>query len=173
MPAVKTKGIHAPLEISPALAKIIGTEKGEKLTRGQVVKKLYAYIKEEGLQDEEYKMYFKPDKTMEPVFGDFVFDLVSVFRLPLTAFTIVSSLTFLSFSFTLKSSLLSITSQASSRISFSFNSLALLLIFSPSVNEDVLELLVSLNNFFLTLWSISSIFSSRLTMSGCTTQEKR
>ena len=70
MPAVKTKGIHAPLEISPALAKIIGTEKGEKLTRGQVVKKLYAYIKDEGLQDAEYKMYFKPDKTMEPVFGD-------------------------------------------------------------------------------------------------------
>ena len=27
-PAVKTKGIHAPLEISPALAKIIGTERG-------------------------------------------------------------------------------------------------------------------------------------------------
>ena len=70
MPAVKTKGIHAPLEISPALAKIIGTEEGERLTRGQVVKKLYAYIKDEGLQDAEYKMYFKPDKTMEPVFGD-------------------------------------------------------------------------------------------------------
>ena len=70
MPAVKTKGIHAPLEISPALAKIIGTEKGEKLTRGQVVKKLYAYIKEEGLQDAEYKMYFRPDKTMKPVFGE-------------------------------------------------------------------------------------------------------
>merc|ERR1711944_77153 len=69
-PAHKTKGIHAPLEISPALAKIIGTEKGEKLTRGQVVKKLYAYIKEEGLQDAEYKMYFKPDKTMNPVFGE-------------------------------------------------------------------------------------------------------
>ena len=28
MPAVKTKGIHAPLEISPALAKIIGTKRG-------------------------------------------------------------------------------------------------------------------------------------------------
>ena len=50
MPAVKTKGIHAPLEISPALAKIIGTEKGEKLTRGQVVKKLYAYINENNLK---------------------------------------------------------------------------------------------------------------------------
>ena len=50
MPAVKTKGIHAPLEISPALAKIIGTEKGERLTRGQVVKKLYAYIKDEVLK---------------------------------------------------------------------------------------------------------------------------
>ena len=35
-----------------------------------MVKKLYAYIKDEGLQDEEYKMYFKLDKTMERVFGD-------------------------------------------------------------------------------------------------------
>ena len=70
MPAHKTKGIHAQLEISPALAKIIGTEKGEKLTRGEVVKKLYAYVKEKKLQDEEFKMYFKPDATMTPVFGE-------------------------------------------------------------------------------------------------------
>merc|ERR1712212_136856 len=70
MPAHKTKGIHAQLEISPPLAKIIGTEKGEKLTRGEVVKKLYAYVKEKKLQDEEFKMYFKPDATMKPVFGE-------------------------------------------------------------------------------------------------------
>merc|ERR1712203_1202219 len=70
MPAHKTKGIHAQLEISPALAKIIGTQKGEKLTRGEVVKKLYAYVKEKKLQDEEFKMYFKPDATMKPVFGE-------------------------------------------------------------------------------------------------------
>merc|ERR1712192_107818 len=61
MPAHKTKGIHASLEISPALAKIIGTGKGERLTRGEVEKKL---------QDEEFKMYFKPDATMKPVFGE-------------------------------------------------------------------------------------------------------
>merc|ERR1712203_571572 len=70
MPAHKTKGIHAQLEISPDLAKIIGTQKGEKLTRGEVVKKLYAYVKERKLQDEEFKMYFKPDATMKPVFGE-------------------------------------------------------------------------------------------------------
>merc|ERR1712037_803064 len=70
MPAHKTKGIHAQLEISPALAKIIGTQKGEKLTRGEVVKKLYAYVKEKKLQDEEFKMSFKPDATMSPVFGE-------------------------------------------------------------------------------------------------------
>merc|ERR1712043_126462 len=58
------------LEISPALAKIIGTEKGERLTRGEVVKKLYAYVKEKKLQDEEFKMYFKPDAAMKPVFGE-------------------------------------------------------------------------------------------------------
>merc|ERR1712080_95595 len=70
MPAHKTKGIHAQLEISPALAKIIGTEKGERLTRGEVVRKLYAYVKEKKLQDEEFKMYFKPDAAMKPVFGE-------------------------------------------------------------------------------------------------------
>ena len=70
MPAHKTKGIHAPLEVSPALGKIIGTQKGERLTRGEVVKKLYAYVKEKKLQDEEFKMYFKPDATMKPVFGE-------------------------------------------------------------------------------------------------------
>ena len=70
MPAHKTKGIHAQLEISPSLAKIIGTEKGERLRRGEVVKKLYAYVKEKKLQDDEFKMYFKPDATMKPVFGD-------------------------------------------------------------------------------------------------------
>merc|ERR1712181_165151 len=37
---------------------------------GEVVKKLYAYVKEKKLQDEEFKMYFKPDSTMKPVFGE-------------------------------------------------------------------------------------------------------
>ena len=61
--------LNQPLEISPALAKIIGTTKGEAIPRKEVIKRLYAYIKERNLQDPAEKRYFTPDKTMEPIFG--------------------------------------------------------------------------------------------------------
>ena len=35
----------------------------------QVVKRLWAYLKEHNLQDPENKQWFTPDKTMAPVFG--------------------------------------------------------------------------------------------------------
>ena len=34
-----------------------------------VVKRLWAYLKKENLQDPENKQFFTPDKLMEPVFG--------------------------------------------------------------------------------------------------------
>jgi len=58
-----------PMGISPALAAIIGSKHGEKLSRPQVVKKLWAYIKENNLQDPDNKQLFTPDSVMEPVFG--------------------------------------------------------------------------------------------------------
>ena len=57
------------LDVSPALAKIIGTKKGEQVSRPQVVKKLWAYLKEKKLQDPENKQFFTPDKLMKPIFG--------------------------------------------------------------------------------------------------------
>ena len=39
-----------PLDVSPALAAIIGTKKGEQVNRAQVMKKLWAYLKEKNLQ---------------------------------------------------------------------------------------------------------------------------
>merc|ERR1711934_768116 len=60
----KLTGLQMPLNISPELAKIIGTKKGE-----QVIKKLWAYLKEKNLQDPENKQFFTPDKTMEGIFG--------------------------------------------------------------------------------------------------------
>ena len=37
--------------------------------RSEVVKRLWAYLKKENLQDPENKQFFTPDKLMEPVFG--------------------------------------------------------------------------------------------------------
>merc|ERR1719238_1470147 len=65
----KLTGLQKPLDISPALAKIIGTKKGEQVSRPQVVKKLWAYLKEKDLQDPENKQWFTPDDLMKPIFG--------------------------------------------------------------------------------------------------------
>ena len=66
---VKKTGINMELNVSKELAAIIGTAKGEKISRPQVVKRLWAYLKEKNLQDPENKRYFTPDARMEPVFG--------------------------------------------------------------------------------------------------------
>merc|ERR1712210_181945 len=65
----KLTGLQMPLNISSELAKIIGTKKGEQVSRPQVIKKLWAYLKEKNLQDPENKQFFTPDKTMEGIFG--------------------------------------------------------------------------------------------------------
>ena len=69
MPSPKKTGINMELNVSKKLAAIIGTADGEKISRPQVVKRLWAYLKEHNLQDPENKQYFTPDATMEPVFG--------------------------------------------------------------------------------------------------------
>ena len=50
---VKKTGINMELNVSKELAAIIGTAKGEKISRPQVVKRLWAYLKENKLQDPE------------------------------------------------------------------------------------------------------------------------
>merc|ERR1711934_642493 len=65
----KKTGLMAPMDVSTELAKIIGTAKGEQVSRPQVIKKLWAYLKEKNLQDPEQKQWFTPDKTMQPIFG--------------------------------------------------------------------------------------------------------
>ena len=67
---VKKTGINMELNVSKELAAIIGTDKGEKISRPQVVKRLWAYLKENNLQDPENKQFFTPDAKMEPVFGN-------------------------------------------------------------------------------------------------------
>merc|ERR1712210_276257 len=65
----KGSGLTKPLNLSDDLSNLVGAKKGEKLSRPEVVKRLWAYIKENKLQDPENKQFFKPDKKMEPIFG--------------------------------------------------------------------------------------------------------
>ena len=55
-----------PMTISPDLAEVVG--KGP-MPRSEVVKKLWVYIKKEGLQDEKNKRNINPDEKLNKVFG--------------------------------------------------------------------------------------------------------
>lgn len=65
----KGSGLTKPLNLSPELADLIGAKKGEKLSRPEVVKRIWAYLKEKKLQDPENKQFFTPDAKMQPIFG--------------------------------------------------------------------------------------------------------
>jgi len=65
----KLTGNQMPLDVSPALAEIIGTRKGEQVSRPQVLKKLWAYVTEKNLRDPKNKLCFTPDDLMKPIFG--------------------------------------------------------------------------------------------------------
>ena len=66
----KGSGLTKPLNLSTELADLVGAKKGEKLSRPEVVKRLWAHIKTNKLQDPENKQWFTPDETMAPIFGD-------------------------------------------------------------------------------------------------------
>ncbi|NMO21049.1 hypothetical protein HPC49_45645 [Pyxidicoccus fallax] len=51
---------------SPALAEIVGNK---PLPRTEVVKKLWAYIKKQGLQDAKNKRQINADDKLKPIFG--------------------------------------------------------------------------------------------------------
>merc|ERR1712025_721408 len=59
-------GLTAPKKLSPELADIVGKKEA---SRAELMKLLWAYIKEKNLQDPENKQYFVPDKKMAKVFG--------------------------------------------------------------------------------------------------------
>merc|ERR1712203_194078 len=78
--ATKNAGLQKELNVSDELAKIIGTKKGEKISRPQCTKRLWAYLKEMDLQDPQNKRWFTPNDTMAPIFAteDQVFQHVQV-----------------------------------------------------------------------------------------------
>ena len=66
----KVNGLTKPMNLSSDLAAIVGAKKGEMLARSEIVKRLWAYLKKNNLQDPENKQFFTPDKLMQPVFGE-------------------------------------------------------------------------------------------------------
>ena len=55
-----------PVQPSAALAEVVGTK---PIPRTEITKKLWAYIKKNGLQDKKNKRMIKSDETLKPVFG--------------------------------------------------------------------------------------------------------
>ena len=46
----KLNGLTKPMTLSPELAAIVGAKKDEKLARSEIVKRLWAYLKEKDLK---------------------------------------------------------------------------------------------------------------------------
>lgn len=66
MPRKANPALLKPLTVSPQLEAVVG--KGP-LPRGQVVKKLWEYIKANGLQDKVNKRNIHADAKLRPIFG--------------------------------------------------------------------------------------------------------
>jgi chromatin remodeling complex protein RSC6 len=55
-----------PVSPSPALAAVVGDK---PIPRSEVTKRLWAYIKKNGLQDQQNKRMINADEALRPVFG--------------------------------------------------------------------------------------------------------
>ena len=55
-----------PVQPSDTLAEVVGSK---PIPRTEVTKRLWAYIKKNGLQDQKNKRMIKSDATLKPVFG--------------------------------------------------------------------------------------------------------
>ena len=62
----KANALQKPLRPSKELAAVVGAD---PLPRGEVVSKVWAYIKQHGLQDPEDRRTILADRKLEPVFG--------------------------------------------------------------------------------------------------------
>jgi len=62
----KTTARGKPLPLSPELAAVVGAK---ELTRPEVIKKIWDYIKSNDLQDPKNKRLIVPDKKLEKIFG--------------------------------------------------------------------------------------------------------
>src|ERR1043166_6806179 len=68
----------APLTVSPALGEIIGTK---PMPRTEIVKRIWDYIKKNGLQDKKNRRMINADGKLRPIFGKeqiSMFDLAKI-----------------------------------------------------------------------------------------------
>jgi chromatin remodeling complex protein RSC6 len=56
----------APLNLSPALAEVVGSK---PLPRTEIIKKIWGYIKRNGLQDSKNRRMINADGKLKPLFG--------------------------------------------------------------------------------------------------------
>ena len=75
-PSAKPNALQQPLKPSAELGAVVGT--GE-ITRGDVVKKVWEYIKANNLQNPQNKREIVADAKLKPVFGGL--DKVSMFEM--------------------------------------------------------------------------------------------
>jgi upstream activation factor subunit UAF30 len=59
-------GISTPVTLSPGLADIVG---GSTMSRAELTKKIWAYIKKNGLQDSKNRRNINADAKLKPIFG--------------------------------------------------------------------------------------------------------
>jgi chromatin remodeling complex protein RSC6 len=71
----KPNALQTPLTPSPALAAVVGPG---QLPRGEVVKKMWDYIKANSLQDPKDKRRINADAKLKPIFG---VDSVTMFEM--------------------------------------------------------------------------------------------
>ena len=62
----KPNALQQPLQPSPELAAVVGSG---KLARGEVVSKIWEYIKKNNLQNPENKREILADDKLQPIFG--------------------------------------------------------------------------------------------------------
>merc|ERR1711874_388929 len=62
-------GLLRPLTLSSELSTMLGVGRGEKMSRAEVVKRTWGYLKDNNLQDPNDKHFYIPNKKMEAVFG--------------------------------------------------------------------------------------------------------
>ena len=65
----------APLTVSATLAEVIGTK---PMPRTEIVKKIWDYIKKNGLQDKKNRRMINADAKLKPIFGK---DQISMFEM--------------------------------------------------------------------------------------------
>lgn len=65
----------APLTLSPGLSEVVGSK---SLPRTEIIKKIWDYVKKNGLQDKTNRRMINADAKLRPIFGK---DQISMFEL--------------------------------------------------------------------------------------------